>query len=128
MPGRVTIVYFLNVDNEPTLFEEKEDCMLSPERALKLIQDSIASLRRVGLIEADLTVTGNTVLLGTGSPLDSIAFVTFVTDVEERLGRETNQELYLVLTDIHEFNTDAASLSADILARYMVKLTTKEKA
>ena len=102
--------------------------MLSPERALKLIQDSIASLRRVGLIEADLTVTGNTVLLGTGSPLDSIAFVTFVTDVEERLGRETNQELYLVLTDIHEFNTDAASLSADILARYMVKLTTKEKA
>ena len=96
--------------------------MISAERALQLIQDSIASLRRVGLIEADLTVASDTVLLGTGSPLDSIAFVTFVTDVEERLDRETDQELYLVLTDIHEFNTDSVRLSADTLARYMVKL------
>ena len=70
-----------------------------------------------------MTLTGDTVLLGTGSPLDSIAFVTFVTDVEERLGRETDQELYFDLTDIHEFNTEAASLSADTLARYLVKLT-----
>ena len=96
--------------------------MLSEERALQLITDSIASLRRVGLIEEDLTVTGDTVLLGTGSVLDSIAFVTFVTDVEERLDRETNQELYLVLTDIHEFNTESANLSAAMLARYMAKL------
>ncbi len=96
--------------------------MLSEERALQLITDSIASLRRVGLIEEDLTVTGDTVLLGTGSLLDSIAFVTFVTDVEERLERETNQELYLVLTDIHEFSTESAYLSAATLAHYMAQL------
>ncbi len=96
--------------------------MLTPERALQMIQDSILNLRRVGLIDADLMVTSNTVLLGIGSPLDSIAFVTFVTDVEERLNHETGQELYFVLTDIHEFNTDSAQLSVDTLTRYMVKL------
>ena len=96
--------------------------MLSQEYALQLIGDSIAGLRRVGLIEEDLTVTGDTVLLGSGSALDSIAFVTLVTDIEERLNRETGKELYLVLTDIHEFNTDSAHLSAALLARYMAKL------
>jgi len=99
--------------------------MLTLERALQLIQDSIVGLRRVGLIDADLTVTGNTVLLGIGSPLDSIAFVTFVTDVEERLNRETGQELYLVLTDIHDFNPESASLTGDMLARYLVNLMNK---
>lgn len=96
--------------------------MLSQERALQLIQESMASLRRVGLIKDDVPVSGDTVLLGTGSTLDSIAFVTFVTDVEERLDRETGQELYLILTDIHEFNPDKAHLSADTFARYMSKL------
>lgn len=96
--------------------------MLSPDRALQLIQESIASLRRAGLIETDITVTGDTVLLGAGSELDSIGFVSFVIEMEDRLNRETGKELYLVLTDIHEFNTDSAQLSADTLARYAVKL------
>jgi hypothetical protein len=102
--------------------------MLSQERALSLVQESMASLQRVGLIKQAVSVTGDTVLLGTGSPLDSIAFVTFITDVEERLDRETGQELYLILTDIHEFNTDKAHLSADTLAHYMVELAQSEAA
>ena len=84
-----------------------------------MIVDSLSSLRRGGLIQADLTITGGTVLLGSGSALDSIAFVTFVTDVEERLNRATGHELYLVLTDIHEFNDEDAYLSAATLARYI---------
>jgi len=100
--------------------------MLSVEHALQLIQDSIAALRRVNLIEIDVTVTSDTVLLGMGSPLDSIAFVTFVTDLEDRLSRESNQEAYLVLNKIHDFNLDNPVLSVDTLARYLVKLTDAE--
>ena len=96
--------------------------MITQENALQLIQASIASLRRAGLIEEDITVTGDTVLLGPGSALDSIAFVTFVTDIEERLNRETGQDLYIVLTDIHEFNIESAHLSVATLARYVAAL------
>jgi len=103
-----------------------EKNMLSVEHALQLIQDSIAALRRVNLIEIDVTVTSDTVLLGMGSPLDSIAFVTFVTDLEDRLSRESNQEAYLVLNKIHDFNLDNPVLSVDTLARYLVKLTDAE--
>ncbi len=100
--------------------------MLSEQHALQLIADSIASLRRVGLIEEELTVTSDMVLLGSGSALDSIAFVTFVTDVEERLNRETGKEFYLVLTDIHEFNTDSANLTAAKLAGYIAQLAKSQ--
>ncbi len=96
--------------------------MLTYARALQLIQETIAALRRSGMVENATAVTGETALMGTGSPLDSIAFVTFVTELEERLSRETNQELYLVLRDIHDFNGDAEVLSADTMARYLVKL------
>lgn len=99
--------------------------MISLTQALKLIQDSLTSLRRVGLVEQDVAVNNETVLLGSGSPLDSIAFVTFITDLEDRLNRETNQELYLVLKDIHNFSAGTPHLSAGTLAQYVVGLTEK---
>ena len=97
--------------------------MVSKERALQLMQDSLSSLRRVGLLEQEVSLHGDIVLLGTGSPLDSIALVTFITDLEDRLNQGTNQEIYLVLNEIHEFSADEPYLSAGVLAEYIVKLT-----
>lgn len=102
--------------------------MIAYDTALHLIRDSLNSLQRVGLIEQEVIIQDDIVLLGSGSPLDSIAFVTFVTELEDRLNRETNQEeLFLVLQDIHEFNIDNSNLSASTFAHYLVKLT-EEKA
>ncbi|MEK7084328.1 MAG: hypothetical protein AAB932_03785, partial [Patescibacteria group bacterium] len=61
--------------------------------------------------------------LGVGSPVDSIGFVTFVTELEERLIEETNKDLYLVLNEINEFNIDKPHLTADVLKDYLVKLS-----
>jgi len=92
-------------------------------RAMAVIQDAMSGLHRGGLLQEDVPVTGETVLLGTGSKLDSIAFVTFITDLEDRLSREANQDVALVLNAIHEFNPGASALKADALARYIVKVT-----
>lgn len=100
--------------------------MISYECAVELIQDSLSSLQRVGLIKQEVAVRDDTVLLGTGSPLDSIAFVTFITDLEDRLIQETNQELFLVLNEIQEFNIDDPYLTAGTIAQYIVGLTEKE--
>ena len=99
-----------------------EDVMLTLDRTMQIMQESLTSLRSAGLLDVDIAVTGDTVLLGAGSQLDSIALVTFVTEMEDRLNRETGQELYLILTDLHDFNPETAKLSADTLARYVVKL------
>jgi acyl carrier protein len=90
-----------------------------------LIQESIRGLRRAGLLERDLVVDESTVLLGIGSELDSVAFVTLISDLEERLARETGMDLFLVLDDLHEFNGEDPSLTVRTLAPYLVELAER---
>ena len=98
--------------------------MVGAERALELIQESVESLIRSGVIEKAFDVANSTVLLGMGSPLDSLGFVTFITDLEERLIDETdNDDLYLTLDDIQGFNMDNPNLTVEIFVDYMTSLT-----
>jgi|ERR1700683_5635633 len=101
--------------------------MITEELAAKLLKDSLSSLQRTGLIKQEVIIDKDTVLLGTGSPLDSVTFVTLVADLEDRLNRETGQELSLVLNEIHEFNVNVPYLTAETLSEYMIKLTDKRQ-
>lgn len=73
---------------------------MTRERAMELVRETFASLRRSGILERDIVAGEGTVLLGRGSELDSIAFVTFVTDLEERVRRETGKEFFLTLDEL----------------------------
>ncbi len=95
--------------------------MIAEQRVMELIQESFDSLYRVGLIKEEIKASGETVLLGNGAMLESIAFVTFVADLEERLDRENGQPVYLVLNDIHLFNPSKSSLSAQTLAQFIAR-------
>ncbi|MEK7084512.1 MAG: hypothetical protein AAB932_04725, partial [Patescibacteria group bacterium] len=79
---------------------------MKEERAFQLIAESFETLKKEGMLAADVVLREETILLGVGSPVDSIGFVTFVTELEERLIEETNKDLYLVLNEINEFNID----------------------
>lgn len=92
-------------------------------KALQLMQESFDSMQRSGMMDEKVTVDSNTVILGAGSFLDSLGFVTFISDLEERVSEATGQEQYLVLTEIHDFNADQAFLSAGTLAEYVAKIT-----
>ena len=99
--------------------------MITHERSVEMIQESIRSLRKAGLLEHDLVVDESTVLLGMGSELDSIAFVTLISDLEDRLSRETEHDQFLVLDDLHEFNSEEPSLTVRTLAPYLVEVAQK---
>jgi acyl carrier protein len=96
--------------------------VVTNDQALQLIQESLDSLHESGIIPEAVRVDEGAVLLGTGSVLDSIGFVTFVTEVEDRLQRDTGTDHFLVLADIHEFNAGESYLSAGSLARYISHL------
>jgi hypothetical protein len=89
----------------------------------KLMQDSFDSMQRSGMMDEAITVSQDTVILGTGSTLDSLGFVTFISDLEERVSAAAGKEYFLILTDIHEANSDQAFLSADALAAYIEQIT-----
>jgi len=93
------------------------------EQALQLMQDSFDSMQRSGMLDEAIVVGSDTVILGTGSSLDSLGFVTFISDMEERVSAEAGQEHYLILTEIHDFNAEQSFLSAGTLARYVEKIS-----
>jgi acyl carrier protein len=99
--------------------------VIEEPRALSLMQEAVSDLRQGGLIDRAFDVTRETVLLGAGSPLDSIGFVTFVTELEDRLGREVGNEVPLLFNEIHDFNVNNPHLSAGTLARYIATRTAQ---
>ncbi len=96
---------------------------MTEERAFELIVASLGNMKESKMLESNVELNTETILLGVGSPLDSIGFVTFVTDLEDRISSEANKDLYLVLNEIDEFNINKPHLSLGALAQYCVKLS-----
>ena len=96
---------------------------MTPDQALTLMQDVLDGLHRSGLVEEPVAVSDESVLLGAGSDLDSLELVTLISELEERISRETGADTLLMLTDIHEFNSDSLALTAATLARYISRQT-----
>jgi len=95
------------------------------QTALQIIRDAIADLRSSGVLETDVDVQPDTVLFGTRSPLDSLSFVSLMSDIEERLSRQTGREVFLLFDEIHEFNPDKSSLNVATLSAFMDRLLSR---
>lgn len=91
--------------------------------ALQFIQDVFDSMQRSGMISEDISLNKNTVILGADSALDSLGFVTFISDLEDRLCDKLDREVYLVLNEIGDFNVNNPFLSADTIAQYIENIT-----
>ena len=95
-------------------------------QAMEMISEVFDSLFRSGIIPDKVDSNEKTIILGPGSPIDSIGFVSFITELEDQLIDETNEDIYLIINDIHEYNianfTDKF-LAAGVVAQFIEKLT-----
>jgi hypothetical protein len=91
--------------------------------AFEMIQESLNSLQQARVLEAEVLLHDDTVLLGTGSPLDSLALVTLISELETRLAGETNRDIYLSFDQISADRPDLDHLSAATLADYISRVT-----
>jgi len=91
-------------------------------KAVGIIQNTFEGLQRSGIISGKATFSEDAIVLGTRSQLDSLGFVTFISDLEERLSSQEGRDVYLVLNDISDFNMNNPSLSVRALASYLVNL------
>jgi hypothetical protein len=99
------------------------DFMSTYEKAFNTISDTFESLKRSGIISSKSPFSEDTIILGSDSELDSLGFVTFISDLEERISTEEDKEVFLVLNDISDFNLNNPSLTAKALASYIAGLT-----
>lgn len=100
--------------------------MFTKERALQLIQEGVDSLVRGGVIENHIQVDATTILLGAGSTLDSLGFVSLVTELEDRMTAECSRDIFFVLDDVQDFNVDNPFLAAEVFISYMMRLASEE--
>lgn len=97
---------------------------------MALVQEAFDALGEAELIPAGLRVEETTDLLGPGTVLDSIAFVTFIVELENRvqdkLG-DAGEPFSLAITEIHEFNPEEARLTVGVLVDYVMRDQTSRE-
>ncbi len=96
---------------------------MTHEQALSVMQEVFNSMKTSGMFDEKSSLDADTVILGVASSFDSLGFVTFISDLEERISEAVGDEVYLILTDIHEFNKDKNILSASTLAAFIENIT-----
>lgn len=96
---------------------------MTHEQALSIMHEVFNGMKTSGMFNEDSSLDADTVILGVGSSFDSLGFVTFISDLEERVSDVAGDEIYLILTDIHEFNKDKTVLSASTLAAFIESIT-----
>ena len=94
--------------------------MLDKITTILIMQNCMNDLFNSGMINEEVLVESSTPLFGNGSSLDSMAFVSFITDVEERISQVSSKEIFVVLSDIEELFPDAPSLTVDMFADYLL--------
>jgi len=92
-----------------------------------IIQESIDSLFRSELISDKVTITNETILLGKGSVLDSVAFITLFSEIEDRLTEKTGTEVFIDFNKLHDFNTDKSQLNVITFIEFINSLINPEK-
>lgn len=93
-----------------------------PLNSQQVIRDAFSALHEGGVLETKIDVQPSTILLGNGSPLDSLGFVSVMTEIEDRLSTATGREMMLLFDEIHAFNPDKSSLTVGTLAAFIDQL------
>lgn len=98
--------------------------MLTREQALNLVLRCLASLgRELGKAELE-QATEQTHLLGDASPLDSLALVKLIVDLEEDVRAATGK--FVILAEENTMDPRTSSFRrVDLLTDYIVEVTNR---
>ena len=75
--------------------------MISEQKLVALILESLKNVKDADAVYKDWIVNEKTIALGTRSSMDSVAFTTFVTDLEEKIEKEIQSPYELDLTELY---------------------------
>lgn len=88
-------------------------------RINELVEQCLEDLNQNGSINLENALSEEQNLLGNDAILDSVSFITFILELEERLTEEFETSFELLLDEIPGFSVDNPSLSIDGLIDYL---------
>ena len=95
--------------------------MLSEQQAKELVRDSLVAINEEKKGGDPIPIGEDTVLLGSGSVLDSLDFILVISNVEDRVFALTNKQLQLV-SGIESFDGDHPFRTATTLAAHIMSI------
>lgn len=93
--------------------------MLKNTNIQSLIQESFDALYSAGFIEERISASLNENIFGLNSQLDSMSFVTFMTELEDRISQKRQKDIFIVLSDLDEIFPNQTSLTVEMLIKYI---------
>ena len=91
----------------------------------KLFDGVIKKLKKSNSIQKSEKISNTTIINGTNSPFDSVAFVELTTSLEEDLEKLTNKSFHIILNDIPQFKKGEGKLKIKDLKNYIQKKIKK---
>ena len=92
---------------------------MNKQEIMNMIQETFDGLTQSELLKEKVEIDRETVLIGPGAALNSIAFVTLFTDLEDRLSELAGDEVYLLIDEVHAFNPEKQYLTVGVLVDYI---------
>lgn len=89
---------------------------------LEIVKDAVLKLDASNMLEGEVHFSPSLSLLGPTSAFDSLAFISFLTEVEENVSDKFGSDVYIVLNDIEGFNVNQTKLSVEELVDHICKL------
>ncbi len=95
---------------------------LERHAVLSVIENVLDNLSNANMLEGEINFTEDLALLGPNSPLDSLAFISFLTQLEEKLSVESKEDIYIVLSEISGFDISKNRLQVRELSEHIMKM------
>lgn len=96
--------------------------IISENRVKELVLQAMENVRDSDPAYRDLILDDDTVILGVKSPMDSVAFTTFLTDLEGKLEDELRHVCDLKWEQIYDEESEVGTdLSVSDIAKWIVK-------
>lgn len=100
--------------------------MSNLETSINVIRETFESLQKSEVVASDLSFSEELIVLGSNTAFDSLGFVTFISDLEDRASEVAGRDVFLVLDDINDFNLNSPSLTVKALSMYVASLLDAE--
>jgi len=92
------------------------------DEIIATISDVLESLYKSDVIKSRIACTEGTILIGENAELDSLAFVTFISDLEERISLKAGTDIFFDLDQIADFNVSNPFISVKDFALFVLGL------
>ena len=97
---------------------------MNKDDVMGIVKDAVFKLEKANMLEGEIDFSPALPLLGQTSAFDSLAFISFLTDVEENVSDQFGSDVYIVLNDIEGFNVNQTKLSVQELVSHILNLVS----